>query len=93
MEKLFGGKGFFKTRLVYALLPYAMKKHSLLYSGMLKDIQRGRKCDVDFVCGAVVKAGQAVGVETPVAAAAVELVHGIENGLYEITPENADFLL
>ena len=31
--------------------------------------------------------------ETPVAEAAVSLVHGIENGLYEITRQNVDFLL
>lgn len=93
MAKVFGGKGFFKTQIIYALLPVAMKKHALLYSGMLKDVESGKKCDVDFVCGALVKAGKAVGVETPVAESVVELVHGIENGLYEITPQNADFLL
>ena len=91
-EKVFGGKGFFKTRLVYALLPTAIKKHRLLKSGMLKDIENGRRCDVDYVCGALVAAGRVAGVETPVAEAAVELVHGIENGLYEITPQNVDFL-
>lgn len=93
LEKLFGNGGFLKTRLVYALLPYAMRRHKLLKSGMLSDIQKGRKCDVDFVCGAVVTAGREVGVETPTAEAAVELVHGIENGLYEITPKNVEFLL
>ena len=93
MAKVFGGSGFLKTQIIYALLPRAMKKHALLYSGMLKDIENGRKCDVDFVCGALVKAGRAVGIETPVAESAVELVHGIENGLYEITPQNVDFLL
>ncbi len=93
MEKVFGGKGFWKTQIVYALLPFAMKKHKLLKSGMLKDIERGRKCDVDFVCGALVAAGRAVGVETPTAEQAVEIVHGIENGLYEITAKNLDFFL
>lgn len=92
-EKVFGGRGFFKTQLIYALLPLAIKKHRLLKSGMLSDIEKGRRCDVDFVCGALVAAGKAVGVETPVAEAAVALVHGIENGLYEITPENVDFLI
>ena len=59
---------------------------------MLADIENGRRCDVDFVCGALVEAGKAAGVETPVAEAAVGLVHGIENGLYEITCQNVDFL-
>ena len=93
MEKLFGGEGFFKTQLVYALLPYAMRKHKMLVSGMLGDIAKGRKCDVDFVCGAVVAQGKAVGVETPVSEMAVEMVHAIENGLNEITPQNVDFML
>ena len=92
IEKVFGGKGFFKTQLIYALLPKAIKKHRLLKSGMLADIENGRRCDVDFVCGALVAAGKAAGVETPVAEAAVGLVHGIENGLYEITCQNVDFL-
>ena len=83
-EKVFGDKGFFKTQLIYALLPTAIKKHRLLKSGMLKDIENGRRCDVDYVCGVLVAAGRAAGVETPVAEAAVSLVHGIENGLYEI---------
>ncbi len=93
LEKVFGGKGFFKTQLIYALLPKAIKKHRLLKSGMLADIENGRRCDVDYVCGALVAAGRAAGVETPVAEAAVSLVHGIENGLYEITRQNVDFLL
>ena len=93
LEKVFGGKGFFKTQLIYALLPKAIKKHRLLKSGMLKDIENGRRCDVDYVCGALVAAGRAAGVETPVAEAAVALVHGIENGLYEITRQNVDFLI
>ena len=92
-EKVFGGKGFFKTQIIYALLPMAIKKHRLLKSGMLGDIEKGRRCDVDFVCGALVAVGKEVGVETPVAESAVALVHGIENGLYEITPENVDFLI
>ena len=92
LTKLFGGKGWLKTQVAYALLPIAMKQHRLLKSGMLKDIENGRRCDVDYVCGALVKAGAEVGVETPIAYGAVRLVHGIENGLYEITPENVDFL-
>ncbi len=93
IEKFFGGSGWLKTWLVHLLFPYAMRKHKRLKSGMLTDIEKGKKCDVDFVCGAVVAAGKEVGVETPTAAFAVEIVHGIENGLYEITPKNVDFML
>ena len=93
IEKVFSGNGFVKKAFIYTALPYAIRKHKRLKSGMLTDIERGRKCDVDYVCGAVVAAGKAVGVETPTAEMAVEIVHGIENGLYEITPKNVDFML
>jgi 2-dehydropantoate 2-reductase len=93
LVKLFGGKGVFKTMIAYLLLPFAMKKHKMLVSGMLKDIRGGRKCDVDFVAGVVVKAGARLGVATPYTAQALEIVHGIENGLYEISYENTDFFM
>ena len=57
---------------------------------MLKDVQNGRRCEIDFINGAVVKAGKNVGVDTPFNAEIVQLVHAIENGLYEITHKNAD---
>lgn len=91
MEKLLGGRTFFKRAFAYAVLPIAMKKHKKLVSGMLKDVENGRKCEIDFVDGVVVKEGARVGVETPFCAQIVELVHGIENGLYETDYSNMDF--
>ncbi len=91
MEKLLGGKTPFKRLIAYMVLPFAMKKHKKLVSGMLKDIQNGKKCEIDFVNGVVVKEGERVGVETPLCCRLVEMVHGIENGLYEISYENIDF--
>ena len=58
---------------------------------MLKDIQNGRKCEIDFVAGIICKEGKKAGVETPVCAQVVEMIHGIENGLYEIDYKNVDF--
>jgi 2-dehydropantoate 2-reductase len=91
MKKLLGGKSFFGKLFAYAILPIAMKKHKKLRSGMLNDIQKGRKCEIDLINGAVVKAGEKVNVPTPVCERVVELVHGIENGLYEISYKNTDF--
>ena len=91
MQKLLGGNGFFKMRFALFALPIAMKKHKKLVSGMLRDVQEGRKCEIDFINGAVVQAGKAVGVATPLCEKVVELVHGIENGLYEISYDNVDF--
>ena len=91
MQKLFGGKGFFQTQFSLFALPIAMKKHKKLVSGMLKDVQSGRKCEIDYIDGAVVKKGKEAGVETPLCKKIVEIVHGIENGLYEIAYDNVDF--
>ena len=91
MQKALGGRSFFQTQFALAVLPFAMRKHKRLVSGMLKDIQKGKKCEIDFINGAVVKAGERVGVDTPLCAQIVEMAHGIENGFYEIAYENVDF--
>ncbi len=82
----------FSSPFAGLLLPIAMKKHKDIRSGMLKDLEAGRRCDVDFVAGAVVKAGGKLGVETPMLSAAVALVHDIENGLAELSPESLELL-
>ncbi len=91
MEKMLGGKTPFKRFVAYMVLPFAIKKHKKLRSGMLADVEKGRKCEIDFIDGAVAKAGRKVGVQTPFCEQVVEIVHGIENGLYEIDYKNADF--
>lgn len=91
MEKMLGGKTPIKRFIAYMVLPFAMKKHKKLVSGMLKDVQKGRKCEIDFVDGVVCKEGARIGVATPLCERIVEIVHGIENGLYEIDYKNTDF--
>ena len=91
LQKLFGGRGFLQTQKALFLLPFAIRKHKLLVSGMLKDIEKGRKCEIDYIAGAVVEIGKRYGVQTPILEQAVEIVHGIENGLYEITAKNLAF--
>ena len=91
MQKLLGGKGFFNQIKGMILLPIAMKNHRELVSGMLKDIKNGKKCEIDFIDGVVADLAKEVGVQTPYTAQVVEIVHGIENGLYELSYENIDF--
>ena len=91
MEKLLGGRTILKRLFAYMVLPIAMKKHKNLRSGMLRDVEEGRKCEIDFIDGAVVRQGEKVGVPTPTCSLLTEMVHGIENGLYEISYENTDF--
>ncbi len=91
LEKMLCGKSVINTLIAYMVLPFAMRKHRLIRSGMLLDIQKGRKCEIDYITGLVCKEGAKVGVETPICAQIVEIVHGIENGLYEIDYKNVDF--
>lgn len=91
LEQLFGKGNFFQNAKANFLLPIAMKSHSMLRSGMLADVQKGRKCEIDFIDGMVAKMAKKAGVEAPLCEKVVEIVHGIENGLYEISYENMDF--
>ena len=91
MRKLLGGKSLFRRMFAYTVLPFAMRKHKKLVSGMLKDVQNGKKCEIDFINGAVCKEGARVGVETPLCDKVVELTKGIENGLYELCYNNVVF--
>lgn len=73
-------------------LPIAFRPYKNTRSGMLLDLNAGRRCDVDYVAGVVVRAGALKGVETPLLARAVSLVHDVENGLAEIAPESLGLL-
>ncbi len=49
-------------------------------ASMLQDLERGLKTEVDVINGAVVDRGREYGVETPVNARVVELMHAMEGG-------------
>ncbi len=91
MQKMLGGGGVLKNAFARFALPIAMRKHKKLVSGMYKDVENSRKCEIDYINGAVVHAGKEVSVPTPYCKKVVEIVHGIENGLYEISLKNLDF--
>jgi len=44
-------------------------------SSMLQDIQRGAPTEIDAICGAIVEAGQKVGVDTPINRMLWHLIH------------------
>ncbi len=90
MEKLLGGQTPIKRLIAYMVLPFAMRKHKKLLSGMLKDVQNGRKCEIDFINGIVCRQGEKVGVSTPLCQKIVEIAHGIEDGLYKIDYKNTE---
>lgn len=91
IEKYLGGDTPMKRFVAYLLLPFAMREHKKLVSGMLADVQKGKRCEIDFIDGTVVREGARACVETPYCQKVVEIVHGIEDGLYEMTYKNMDF--
>jgi len=92
MEKVLSSGGAIKNLISSIALKVSMKKHKDLQSGMLKDLENGRKCDIDFINGTISRLGQKYSVPTPYNDGVVEIVHGIENGLNELTPLNIDLL-
>lgn len=48
-------------------------------TSMLQTLEKGRRSEIDFINGAVVRAGEALGVETPVNRLLTACIHGVEN--------------
>lgn len=69
-----------KKRISLFLLPIAMKKHKLIKSSMLRDLERGLKTEIDSINGTVCEYGKRVNVSTPINDKIVHLVHQIEEG-------------
>jgi 2-dehydropantoate 2-reductase len=74
----------YKTRLrrwiSLQILPIAMKKHSLIKSSMLRDLQQGRKTEIEAINGVVCSFGRKHSIETPINDQIVKIVHQIEDG-------------
>ncbi len=70
------------------LLPIAMKKYRDTRSGMAIAIERGARCEIDFISGAIAREGKKYGVKTPMTEKIVSLVHGVENGFVEQAKES-----
>jgi 2-dehydropantoate 2-reductase len=61
-------------------LEVAMGYAGATKASMLQDLERGLKTEVDVINGAVVDKGREYGVETPINAGVVELMHAMERG-------------
>lgn len=66
-------------RKAAAGLPYGFK------ASMLQSLEKGTRTEIDYINGAVVERGAALGVPTPVNAALVACIKGIERSLKETT--------
>lgn len=86
--KLLGYSNNIKKAVSFALIPFAMKKHKNLVSGMYYDLKNGKLCDIDFVSGVVKDYGKKCGVPTPYMDKVIDLAHQIERGERDISPEN-----
>ena len=74
------------------ILPIATRKHHKIRSSMLPDLDRGRKCEIDYVNGVVCSWGKKYGVPTPCNDRIVQIVHSIERGERKYCPQNLDLL-
>ena len=66
------------------------EQYGKMKSSMLQDLERGRKTEIDFLNGYIVKKGREAGVPTPVNEAIVEMVKEVEAGEREISPKNLE---
>lgn len=66
IEKIFGGRGPWKTALALAIIPIAMRKHRATWPSMLQDMEKGKPCEIEAVNGLVCRWGERYGVPTPV---------------------------
>ena len=66
------------------VLPLAIRKHAAIEPGMLQDIKKGKRCEIDAINGSVCREGDRTNTPTPVNDRIVEVIHRIEEG--ELAP-------
>lgn len=91
LQTWLGGKSPFRRFIAYLVLPFAMRKHKKLVSGMCRDIQNHTLCEVDLINGAVCAVGERLGVPTPYNTAVVQMVRQIEKGYFSQSYVNMDY--
>lgn len=79
-EKFGNHKEGYPLFLRYLFLKIIGIKRQNIKANIQQDIERGNRTEVDFLNGAVVKAGMALGIDTPVNREIVRVVKEIENG-------------
>ncbi|MDR2552284.1 MAG: ketopantoate reductase family protein [Treponema sp.] len=89
IEKLLDPRGGLWSALrARILLPLAVRNHRRIKSGMLGDLDRGRKTEIDAINGEVSRWGTKYAVPVPLNNAVVDLVHAIERGERRRSPEH-----
>lgn len=62
-------------------------------ASMAQDVAKGRRTEIDWMNSYVVARGRERGVPTPLSAAVIELVHGVEDGARRPAPETIGLAL
>jgi len=88
IAKLMDYRGPVKKKIANVIIPAAMRGHRDIRSGMLGDIERGRKAEIDAVNGVICEFGKRFGQKTPFNDRVIEIVHKIEEKVYAPTTEN-----
>ncbi len=83
----FGNRGL-PLFIRYLLLKMIGIRYKNLKSNIHYSIERGKKTEIDFINGALVKAGEKTGIPTPVNRAVVQIVQEIESGLRKMDVQN-----
>ena len=91
ISRLFYYTNPLKKAFVETLLPFAMKSNGSIRPSMLQDIEKGKKCEVDFINGEVCRWGRKYGVPTPVNDLIVSLIHAEEEGSISPNRSNLDY--
>lgn len=60
------------------LIPLVIPRSSPHRSSMVQDLESGRRTEIDFLNGAIVKMGYETGIETPFHQSIVSLIHARE---------------
>ena len=84
IEALLYYKSPIKKNLALKILPLAIRKHAAIEPGMLQDIKKGKRCEIDAINGSVCREGDRTNIPTPVNDRIVEVIHRIEEG--ELAP-------
>ena len=92
-EKMRNGEALFEKLFKDTLIKIVGWKYRKLKSSSLQSLERGRKTEVDFINGVIIKFGKEVGVDTPINDKIVKIIHEIEEGVRKIGTENLEELI
>ena len=75
------------TKMDETLLARSQSAHSRAMPSLQQDVIKGRRTEVDYLNGLVVRKAEGTGVPTPANEAIIELLHAIERGEMRPNPE------